>query len=297
MNPRFDLLTLQLLRQVGETGSVARAAETLHLTASAGSKRILELESQLGVTLLARRPDGARLTAAGSLAVARAEQVLAELHALRGELAPYVSGHAGNLCVASNTSGLCAKLAVQLAGFSAQYPQIRISVMEATSAAVVDAVTSGTADIGVASSSAPSRGLSCHSYTKTPLVLAVPEGHPLAGRAHVAYAETLVYPHISRAPGSALAHFPETPPAPADDGLPPGITTSVTSFPAVFALVAAGLGVAVIPLAPVITQAPQDIVLVPLSDAWADFELRLLVDPGAAPSPAVSLLLSWLQAT
>lgn len=297
MNPRFDLLTLQLLRQVGETGSVARAAETLHLTASAGSKRILELESQLGVTLLARRPDGARLTTAGSLAVARAEQVLAELQALRDELAPYVSGHAGSICVASNTSGLCAGFAEQVAAFSVQYPQIRISVMEATSAAVVDAVLSGAADIGVASGSAPARGLSSYAYAKTPLVLAVPTGHPLAARAHVAYAQTLAYPHISRAPGSALAHFPETPPALAEDGPMPGVTTSVTSFPAVFALVAAGLGVAVIPLAPVATQAPQDIVLVPLSDAWADFELRLLVDPAAAPSPAVSSLLSWLRAT
>ncbi|HLU02997.1 MAG TPA: LysR family transcriptional regulator, partial [Advenella sp.] len=62
--PRFDLFTLQLVLAVKATGSIARAAESMHLTASAVSKRILELEDQLGTVILERHSQGARLNQA-----------------------------------------------------------------------------------------------------------------------------------------------------------------------------------------------------------------------------------------
>lgn len=68
----------------------------------------------------------------------------------------------------------------------------------------------------------------------------------------------------------------------------------MTSFPAVFSLVSAGLGVAVVPAAPADWHVPANIRQVPLADDWASFELRLVVDPGVVPTPAVSRLLGAL---
>ncbi|WP_158213339.1 LysR family transcriptional regulator [Pigmentiphaga sp. NML080357] len=294
MNPRFDLLTLQLLRRVDETGSVARAAESVHLTASAASKRILELESQLGIALLVRRPEGARLTAAGRAVAQRTERVLDELRALQGDLAGFSAGTSGTVRIASNTSGMCAGLADQLARFAADFPAIRISVTEATSAAVVEAVANGSADLGIAHASAQAGALRSMPYARTPLVLAVPSGHELAERTSVSHEETLRFPHIARAAGSALAQF-SGPVEPDPTRMPP-VATQVTSFPAVFSLVSAGLGVAVVPAAPAEWHVPANVRLVPLSDDWASFELRLVIDPGVVPSPATARLLQVLQA-
>lgn len=292
MNPRFDLLTLQLLRKVDETGSVARAAETIHLTASAASKRILELESQLGIALLTRRPEGARLTAAGQAVARRTERVLEELQGLQQDLAGFADGTSGTVRIASNTSGMCAGLADLMARFAVEYPGIRISVREATSAAVLEAVANGSVDLGIAHAGAQAGHLQSLPYTRTPLVLAVPAGHELAARDAVFYEETLRFPHIARAAGSALAQFS------GQDGqgtrYPPAVSTQVTSFPAVFSLVSAGLGVAVVPAAPADWHVPANIRQVPLADDWASFELRLVVDPGVVPTPAVSRLLGAL---
>ena len=293
MNPRFDLLTLQLLRKVNETGSVARAAETIHLTASAASKRILELETQLGIALLLRRPEGACLTAAGHKVAQRSARVLEELRELHADLAGFAEGRRGHVRIASNTSGLSAGLAELLARFSADYPDIRISLQEATSAAVADAVANGSADLGIAHASADRAGLNSSPYSRTPLVLAVPEKHALAARHSVTYAETLIYPHLARAPGSALAQFSGQPSA--EGAQPAAVNTQVTSFPALFSLVSAGLGVAIVPAAPASWHVPQNVRLVALSDEWAHFELRIVMDPGVIPSPAVSRLLLALQ--
>jgi len=292
MNPRFDLLTLQLLRKVDETGSVARAAETIHLTASAASKRILELESQLGIALLTRRPEGARLTAAGLAVARRTERVLEELQGLQQDLAGFADGTSGTVRIASNTSGMCAGLADLMARFSAEYPGIRISVREATSAAVLEAVANGSVDLGIAHAGAQAGHLQSMPYTRTPLVLAVRADHELAERDAVSYDETLRFPHIARSAGSALAQFSGQD-GPGARGQPT-VSTQVTSFPAVFSLVSAGLGVAVVPAAPADWHIPANIRQVPLADDWASFELRLVVDPGVIPTPAVSRLLGAL---
>jgi len=294
MRPRIDLLTLQLVLAIEATGSVARAADSMHLTASAVSKRVLELEEQLGVALLERHPSGARLSQAGAALARRAQAVLHELHGLEDDMADFMSGTAGSVRLASNTSGLACGLADQLAQFNRQYPEIKVAVREATSQAVVQAVAEGWADFGIASTTVELGALSAQPYRSTPLVLAVPAGHALAGRGPVRYADTLAYPHIGRAPDSALARLPAPPPSPHESTA--ALDSLVTSFPAVFSLVRAGAGVAVVPLSPAQSGAPPGIDLLPLADDWAVFRLCLVRDPGALLSPAAARLLKTLTA-
>ena len=206
-------------------------------------------------------------------------------------MADFVSGTAGSVRVASNTSGLACGLAGQLAQFNRQYPDIKVSVREATSQAVVQAVTEGWADFGIASATADLGALGAQAYRRTPLVLAVPTGHPLVGRGPVRYADTLAYGHIGRAPDSALARMPVPPPAPHAAA---ALDSLVTSFPAVFSLVRAGAGVAVVPLSPAQSAALPGIELLPLADDWAVFQLCLVRDPGALLSPAAARLLKAL---
>ena len=290
--PRFDLFTLQLVLAVQATGSVVRAAESMHLTASAVSKRILELEDQLGTAILERHSQGARLNPAGVALSRRAQSILNEFHNLQDDMADFTNGTAGSIRLASNTSGLACGLADQLVSFNCNYPDVRISVREATSIAVVQAVAEGLADIGIASAETELGALTARPYRTTPLVLAVPKDHPLATYDAVHYADTLAYPHIGRAADSALGRLSGAPPAVSADDVV--LDSLVTSFSAVFSLVRAGAGVAVVPLSPTQLITVPDIVLVSLKDAWAKFDLSLVSDPGAILSPAAARLLSML---
>lgn len=293
-SPRFDLYTLQLVLAIQATGSVARAAETMHLTASAVSKRILELEEQLGIAILERHPQGARLNQAGAALTRRARAILRELHGLQDDMADFTEGSAGNVRIASNTSALACGLADQLVTFTEHYPQIGVSVREATSAAVVQAVAEGWADLGIASADVKLGALSADPYRETALVLAVPRNHPLATADGVFYEESLAYPHVGRATDSALGQLTGAPPSalPAKDNV---LDSLVTSFSAVFSLVRAGAGVAVVPRSPTQLITAADIAIVPLKDAWAHFRLSLIRDPAAVLSPAASRLLKTLR--
>lgn len=293
--PRFDLFTLQLVLAVQATGSVARAAESMHLTASAVSKRILELEDQLGTAILERHSQGARLNPAGVALSRRAQSILKEFHSLQDDMADFTNGTAGSIRLASNTSGLACGLADQLVSFNCNYPDVRISVREATSIAVVQAVAEGWADIGIASAQTELGGLTARPYRSTPLVLAVPKDHPLSQRKAVLYADTLAYPHIGRAADSALGRLAGAPPAATPQDV--ALDSLVTSFSAVFSLVRAGAGVAVVPLSPTQLITVPDIALVPLKDAWAKFDLCLVCDPGIIMSPAASRLLNTLSSS
>ena len=290
--PRFDLFTLQLVLAVKATGSVARAAESMHLTASAVSKRILELEDQLGTAILERHSQGARLNQVGVALSRRAQLILKEFHNLQDDMADFTDGTAGSVRLASNTSGLACGLADQLVYFNRQYPDIRISVREATSIAVVQAVAEGWADIGIASAQTELGALTARPYRSTPLVLAVPKNHPLAGQDAVQYADTLAYPHIGRAADSALGRLAGAPSSALSEDV--ALDSLVTSFSAVFSLVRAGAGIAVVPLSPTQLITAPDISLVSLKDSWAKFDLCLVCDPGVILSPAASRLLSLL---
>ena len=290
--PRFDLLTLQLVLAVKATGSVARAAETMHLTASAVSKRILELEDQLGTAILERHSQGARLNQAGLALSRRAESALTELHSLQHDMADFTNGTSGSVRLASNTSGLACGLADQLVSFNRQFPGIKISVREATSTAVVQAVADGLADIGIASAQTELGALSARPYRSTPLVVAVPVNHPLAEQDAIHYAQTLAYPHIGRAADSALGSLPGAQAPAIQEEI--SLDSLVTSFSAVFSFVRAAAGVAVVPFSPAQLITAPDITLVALKDAWAKFDLCLVCDPGAILSPAAGRLLSLL---
>lgn len=293
--PRFDLFTLQLVLAIEASGSVARAADTMHITASAVSKRILELEGQLGTTILERHSQGARLNSAGNALARRARAILQELHALQDDMAGFTEGAAGSVRVVSNTSGFACGLADQLVEFAQQYPKIEVSVSEATSPAVVQAVSEGWADLGIASADTRHGGLSAMPYRSTPLVLAVPKKHPLASRGTIRYAESLAYPHVGRALDSALG--PLSSGSIVDPIASKRVLSSlVTSFSAVLSWVKAGAGVAVLPLAPSELLMPPDIVFVPLKDSWAHFDLCVFCDPTTVLSPAARKLMSALDA-
>ena len=86
MATRVDLASLALFVRVAEMRSITKAARASHIALAAASRRIQQLEEQLGTPLLRRTPRGVELTPAGTAVLARAHEMLAKVDEMRAEV-------------------------------------------------------------------------------------------------------------------------------------------------------------------------------------------------------------------
>ena len=119
---RFDLLSLNLVLAIAETGSLTRAAEREHLALAAASKRLSDLEARLGVVLFERRARGVEITDAGRALVRHIRSLNASLHALESEVVEYARGLKGHLRLAANASAIAECLPPPLAALCLMGP-------------------------------------------------------------------------------------------------------------------------------------------------------------------------------
>src|SRR5450830_1550436 len=103
---RLDPISLKLFISVLEEGTIAAAAEREHIAAAAVSKRMSEIEAQLGTQLLVRTNKGISATAAGLALSTMARRVLHELDEISVQMQEYASGVRGHVRVFANISAI-----------------------------------------------------------------------------------------------------------------------------------------------------------------------------------------------
>jgi DNA-binding transcriptional LysR family regulator len=283
---RLDLVSLSLFNLVARTGSISKGAELAHLAVGAASKRISDLEDAVGAPLLERHSRGVTLTLAGHALHRHAQRILADVDQLAAELSDHARGIVGVVRLWANTSAVTQFLPADLAGFVGRHARIRIELHEHDSRDVVLAVLDGRADLGVYAERTPAPGLQAISYRRDRLVLVVPASHPLAGRETIAFAEATAFDFVSLSEGTSLAQrlALET----QQLGRALRIRIHVRSFDAMCQMVAAGLGIAVLPDAAVQPHLrSMGLQRIELGDPWVERELLIGVrDLAGLPRPA-----------
>ncbi len=287
---RIDLVSLSLFNLVARTGSISQGAELAMLAVGAASKRVSDLEAAFGVPLLERHSRGVKLTPAGQALYQHVQRILGDVEQMEADLSDHAKGLIGVVRLWANTSAITQFLPGDLARFAPLQPGIRIELNEADSHEVVMAVLDGRADLGIFADRTPTLGLQTRPYRQDRLVLVVPPAHPLARRRRLAFAEAVDYDFVSLTQSTSLAQRLEL-----ESRLiskPLRIRIHVRSFDAMCQMVAAGLGIAVLPIA-----AAQPLVQalalrqIPLSDPWVERQLLLGArDLGALARPVRSLL-------
>jgi DNA-binding transcriptional LysR family regulator len=291
----FDLRDLELFISVVETGSIAKAADQCHTVASAISRRLSDLEAAYGSALLVRSSKGVAPTPAGLALLARARAVLHQAGQLDLELRGYSAGIRGQVRVFANISAIVEFLPSALASFLSAHPEIQIELEEQVSGTVARAIADNFADLGVVSEIPAGHDLVLIPFREDELVLLVPPDHPLALRRRIDFREALDFDFIGLHNDSALHYRLLRAAAEVDRAL--NLKIQVTSFDAVCAMVAAGLGIGVVPRAAT-TPYTASLGLVPvvLNDAWARRRLHLCVRSLEGLSAAARLLLDHLGA-
>ncbi|WP_406625536.1 LysR family transcriptional regulator [Acidovorax sp. SDU_ACID1] len=290
---RLNLYSLQLFVAVVEEGTIAAAAEREHIATSALSKRISELERLIGTPLLIRQSRGVVPSEAGRTLARGARTLLHGAEDLAAEVRDFASGVTGHVRVAANLSSITQFLAHDIARFLALHPRVKVELEERISSTVTRMVLDNAADIGVFAESDDARQLQVHPYRQDRMALVVPRGHPLAGRGAVDFAATLQYEHVAMHRGSAANNMLARAAAQGEQGFSPRF--HVTSYDAMIAMVSAGLGVCVAPVAAVRRYVQEGIALVDLNDAWARRQLLLGVRPDDQLGAAARLLLEHLR--
>jgi LysR family transcriptional regulator, regulator for metE and metH len=182
--PVLDVRHLRLLAAVGKTGALTRAAAVVHLSQSAVSRQLAELEQGLGVRLFERRRRGLVATAAGARLVERSAELLEQLRgaerSVRQEVAPPPRVRISTECFTSYhwLPALLAEVRVKRPGASLEI------VLEATRAPV-EYLRRGLLDIAVTTSSPKDRKLSVTPLFEDELVAIAHPRHPLGKRPHL----------------------------------------------------------------------------------------------------------------
>ena len=254
---RFDLTTLRLFSAAVHQGSLTAGAERLDLSLAAASKRIAELESHVGTPLLERSKRGVMPTAAGKILLPHALELIARLEQMALAMGDVRAGTAGHLRLWANTSAFGGFLPALLAAFARAHPAVLLDLEDAISADAVSAVARGAAELAVIGENTPAEGLHTQVCHVDELVLLLPPGHPLlpgrpAGAAPggrppaVALADVLAHDLVAFGRSTSLTRQL----AASANVLrqPLRIRAQVRSFDAMGRMVAAGLGLAVLPL-------------------------------------------------
>lgn len=291
----IDLTTLRVVIAVAECGSISAGSQRADLALGAASARIAALESALGVSLFERSSRGVRITPAGHVLVQRGRELLADADRLAVDLRDLARGLQGSVRVLANASAMLEILPARLAGFGRSHPLIRVELEERSSPDIPLSVLDGRADLGIVDIAHPLQGLRFQDLFTDTLVLIVPRGHALAARTRVDFESLLAQDFVSLTDGNAISGRLTA--AALQLGQTLRIRIQMRSFDAVCRMVAAGLGVGVLPIEAIAPQlASLPIAAVPLADAWATRTHRLVTREAVALAPQAAALQQALLA-
>lgn len=246
----IDVQRLRVLRAVAEYGSFSRAAAALHLTPSAVSQHMAVLERSLGAEVVARSTRGVTLTEAGQIMVGAAESVAAELERAKQQVEQLGSGRT-QLTVGTFGTGGRHLLPGALARFTAAHPRTLLHVRQGEPEITLPLVRQGAVDLALAYhfdgplplGPGPNSGLRWTALLEDPLHVVLPEGHHLADRTSLDIAELAPEPWVLGClkTEAYLRRYADR------AGFAPEVRGSTTDYFFACSLVAAGMGISLIP--------------------------------------------------
>lgn len=287
---RYDLYSLQLFLAVVANKSIAGAAETENIAASAVSKRMSDLEQLVGAPLLYRRQRGVELTPAGEELHRYATSITRLVERMDSDISEFSEGLRGHVRVAANTSAITQFLPEDLVEFVDAQPNLRIELKELTSDEIIAAVREGFADIGLFSGLFDVDDLDVMTYRTDTLVVIAPKGHAIASQESANLKDIVKHNLVGLQKGSSLQAFLDKEADKNDCALRTRV--EVMSFDGVRRMVQAGLGIAVLPYGAAEPYLENTgLALISIDEPWATRTLKLAVrDEKSVTRPTRALI-------
>ncbi|HZL47818.1 MAG TPA: LysR substrate-binding domain-containing protein [Solirubrobacteraceae bacterium] len=291
----LNVARLKVLKEVAHRGSFSAAAEALSYTQSAVSQQIAALEAETGMTLLERHPRGVSLTAAGQTLVGHAEGILARLESAEEALSAIAGLRGGRLRMASFPTAGATLMPLAIATFRGRYPDVELTLAEGEPEEIVPRLRAGELDLALLfefDGSPLAEGVGRVELLEDPLYLALPRDHRLAGRRRLRLEDLKGEAWVQTSSESPCArHVVRSCHA---AGFEPRVAFESDDYQTVQGLVAAGVGVALIPeLA--LSVVREEIVIRALSPHPPARRVIAATPAGARLLPAAPAMLGVLE--
>ncbi|MEY2336028.1 LysR family transcriptional regulator [Acidithiobacillus ferrianus] len=182
-------------------GSVRRAAEKLHITASALDRRVQDLEEELGTSIFERHPRGMRLSAAGEVFLGYVRRHLSDMQRLRSEIDSLNGLRRGHVALAVSPALATDFIPRVINLFRARYPGVSFSVTVAKHGDAIRALLAFEADLVVIVAPPRHPDVIDLAVSEQPLMATMAHAHPLANQGALRLSDCVQYPLVLPAPG------------------------------------------------------------------------------------------------
>lgn len=292
---RFTLRQLEYLVAVGETGSIAAAADRVNVSSPSISAAIAQLEQGFGLPLFVRRhAQGLSLTQGGRQFVAEARAVLAAAGRLN-DLANTITGQVrGPLAVGCLQTFAQVVLPSLRRSFTTRYPDVEFRQFERHQAEIFDGLRQAHFDVALTYDLDIPADLEFEPLVPLPPYALFPTDHPLAGRAQVTAGDLAEHPMVLLDLPFSTDYFLSVF---RDAGLRPRIVERTRDIGVMRAMVANGFGYSIANIRPAPEAAPdgQPLVMVPLVGV-APLQLGLVLAEGARGALTIRAFLEHCRA-
>lgn len=284
----LSLRQLRAFRAVAQAGSFVAAAAELHVTPSALSDTIKQLEQTVGVRLIDRTTRSLWFTPAGQAFLASTEESLQVLARGVAGLRELGSPDAGHVTVAAAPSVMATLVLPSLRAVRAAYPRMTFSLMEERGQAIVADVAAGNADFGVGGWHPDAQALDAATLLADRFGVLAPKGHALMGRKRLRGIDLIGHPVIGFTGDTAINALVRD-----EEGLPahvrePALRVSSTAL--VQQAVRDGLGVAVLPALLARHPMSEGLAFQVLDQPPLARTIHLLTRPARTLSPAAGVV-------
>jgi DNA-binding transcriptional LysR family regulator len=290
---------LAILREVVNRGSFSGAADSLSYTQSAISQAVAALEAEVGVTLIERDRRGARPTSAGAALVEHADGILARLDAAEEDVAAIAGMRGGRLRMASFPTAGATIVPLAVATFREAHPNVALSLAEGEPEEIAPRLRAGEFDIALlfefgGVSESLGSGMRRANLLEDPMYLALPSDHHLADKPRLLLEDLRDESWVQTSAASPCArHVVRSCHA---AGFEPSVSFETDDYQTVQGLVAAGVGVALIPQL-ALTSRRDDVSIRALHPEGPARIVFAATARGAGTAPAAERMLEVLQDT
>ena len=286
----MDTQALTAFLAVAESGSFSTAAERLFLTQPAVSKRIAQLEQQLGTRLFDRVGRRIRLTEAGEALLPRARQVLLDLEDMSRAISNFTGTVSGTLRIGTSHHIGLHRLPPVLRRFSREYPDVKLDIHFIDSEEAWEAVLHGDLEMGVVTlPPQPDPRLHSQAVWQDPLVFMAAPEHPLARLDRVTLETLTGYSAILPSPVTFTRRIVES--LFEEQALTLNISMSTNYLETIHMMVSIGLGWSVLPE----TMLDDSVVRLNVDTALPVRRLGVVTHPGRSRSNAAGAFLDILN--
>ena len=293
----LNLGRLHVLCEVVAAGSFSAAAEALSYTQSAVSQSIARLERETGTPLVIRDRRGVRPTAAGEALVGHAETIFAQVKDAEAELAAVLGVRTGRLRVASFPSAGATLMPLAVARFRQAHPDVSLTLAEGEPEQIGPRLRAGEFDLALLFEfpgvrERPGLGLRSVTLLEDPMPVALPADHPLASKPALSLADLSDQQWVQTSASSPCARHVVRSCLAA--GFEPDVAFESDDYDTVQGLVAAGVGVALIPRL-ALTRVHEGIVVRALAPQSPARKVTVATMSAAGVAPAAKQMIAVLR--